>query len=239
MPARLSGPRRERTAAEDEADRAARERERDEHRGEQHPELVSGGDPFGERDVVGGECVLGEVPGDHHERPERADAEHRRPAQAQRDKAQPQRQPEHQRRERAARVGEQQRHQHQPHRGVGECAQQRVPGAAGAQPHAADRADRGGQADRVPIAVRRLQPCVDVPIVLCDADRVGEDLGEQRIAAHDHCGQQHPPEHRRPLRGGSAREQHGEREHGAVGEQAPGVLPAGVGLNRPDRRQRR
>ena len=78
-----------------------------------------------------------------------------------------------------------------------------------------------------------------MPVVLCNADRVGEDLCEQRIAAHDHRGEQHAPEHRRPVRGGGAREQHGEREHGAVGEQAPGVLPAGVGLHRPDHRQRR
>ena len=111
-----------------------------------------------ERDVVGAERVSGEVPAPRPPR-RRAPptistaAPRRRSGTTQNHSATPERQ----RHQRAARVGEHQRHQHDAHRGVGERAQQRVAGAARAQPHAADHAHRRGQADRVPVAVRFLQ----------------------------------------------------------------------------------
>ena len=51
-------------------------------------------------------------------------------------------------------IGEQQRQQQHAHRRVGQRPEQRVAGAAGAEPHAADRAHRGRQAEGVPVPER-------------------------------------------------------------------------------------
>ena len=179
----------------------ADEREHDEHRGQQRTELVPGGHARAEGDVVGAERVPGEVPRHHPAGGDGAAsstaAPRRRSGTMQNHSARPDRQ----RDQRATGVGQHQRQQHQPHRRIGERAQQRVPRPARAQPHAADRAHRGGQADRVPVAVRRSQAGVDVAGV----ELVREHLGEQRVAADDDGRQDHAAEHRRPAAGERAR----------------------------------
>ncbi len=108
-------------------------------------------------------------------------------AQAQRHDAHPGDHADDERRQRATRVGQHQRDDHQPHRGVGKCGQQRVPGAPRAKPQAADRPHRCGQADRVPVAVRFLQTRVEA--------RFAAD-GQLRLAAPSSAARKRRP--RRP-----------------------------------------
>ncbi len=218
-----------------EPDSHADDRQQHDHRREQRAELMAGGRALGERDRFGAQRMGGEVPRDDRARAEPAGDQHRGAAQAKRHDAEPQHEPEHERDERAARVCEQQRDEQQAHRRIGERAEQHVSAAARRQPHAADRADRGGQAGRVPVAVGRAQSRVHV----VDVQLVGEHLRRQRVAAHDHRRQRDAADHRGPARGSDARERRGRREHAAVGEQAPGFAEAFIGLDRPHDRERR
>ena len=116
---------------------------------------------------------------------ERARGQDGHAAQAQGHDREPQRAPHAQRQQRAARVGEQEGHDEQSERRIGERADGRMARAPGAQPQA--RRPRGGghEAHGVPVAERLAQAGVD----LVGVQRAGEDLGQQRVAADHHAGE--------------------------------------------------
>ena len=226
-------PPRGRAPGREEADREPRERKRHEHSRQQHAELVAGRIAFCERHVFAGERVRGEVERDDHRGAEPAGDEHGGAAQAQGHDAEPQHQPDQERRERAARVGQHERGQLEPHRRVGERAQQRVAVSPRAQPETADRSHRRRHAGRHPVAVGLLQARERFR----GAELRREDLREQRVAGDHQRRERHAAEQRRPALRRHARERHGGREHAAVGEQAPRVLPARVRFHRPGDRE--
>ncbi len=194
---------------------------------------MAGGGARGQRDLVAAQRVPGEVPGDDRAGAERAHDQHARAAQAQGHKAHPGGHAHRERRQGAARIGEHQGDDHQPHRRVGERAEKRMPRAPRAQPQAPDGAHRRRQADRVPVAVRFLQARVYVGCV----EPVGEHLREQRIAAHRHRREHDRCEQGAPAAGRDPHERDGGGENAAVGEHPPRVLPARVGRHRPYDRQ--
>ncbi len=173
-----------------------------------------------------------ERPCRHGARRDGRDDQHRGSAQSQRDHAEPGEQPDRKRRERAAGVGEQQSQEEDPQRRVCHRAEQRVTPAPRPEPHASDRAHRRREARRVPVAVGLL----DARVRVRASERAGEDLRQQRVAAHHHRCQRDPAEHGAPLPRGEAHEHDRRREHPRVREHPARVEPARVGLHRPHHR---
>ena len=87
---------RRRVPGAEEADRKSGQRQGDEHRGEQRSELVSRAVTRCQRDIVGAQGVLGEVPCDDDCGPGGAGEQHRSTAQAQRHEAEPDHRPQQQ-----------------------------------------------------------------------------------------------------------------------------------------------
>ena len=196
---------------------------------------MAGADAQAQRDAVLGQGVLRERPQRHERRAEPAAGQHRRAAQAQGDGGEPERAADQQRQQRAARVGEHERDEHDPQAGEGERVERRRALAARAQPEQRRHGHRGGQADRVPVAVGRAQPRVE----LVGVQRAREDLGGQRVTADDDAGQRDAAEHARPAVGERAHEGERRREHRDVGERPVGLDPRVGGLRGPgDRRDR-
>ncbi len=144
--------------------------------------------------------------------------------------------PERERDQCAAGVGQHQRDQHQPHRRVGERVQQRVSGPARSQPHAADHAHRGGEADGVPVVIRR--PQAGVGVVRVEAGR-GTPWSAARTRTPTTAASTTPPSTAGQRVGAARASATDGAEDAAVGEHPARVLEAVVGLHRPHHRQRR
>ena len=136
--------------------------------------------------------------------------------------------PHGQRQQRAARVGEQEGDDEQSERRIGERADGRVARAPRAEPQARRPGGGGHEPHGVPVAERLAQAGVD----LVGVQRAGEDLGQQRVAAHDHAGQHDAAQQRRP----ALRE---EPYQGDAGHHGGQVAERAVGLDPRARRARR
>jgi hypothetical protein len=170
LPARLE---RRGALGAGEADAQAGHEQDEEHGHQGDAELVSPRCAIGQRHVVGAQRVRGEGPEAHQAAAEAARGQHGHAAQAQRHDREPQRAPDGQRQQRAARVGEQEGDDEQSEGRVGERADGRVARAPRAQPQARRPGGGGHQAHGVPVAERLAQPRVD----LVGVQRAGEDLG--------------------------------------------------------------
>jgi hypothetical protein len=192
-------------------------------------------DAGGERHVVGRERVAREGPGDHGPRGRRGGQQRQHPAQTQRHGGEPHAEPEQQRQQRAARVGEHDAGEQQPEPGPGERVGGRMPGAARGQPQQRRDAERGHQPDCVPVAEGLPQARVG----LVGGERAGEDLGQQGPPAHDEAGQRDAVQHRRPAPRRHPHEREPARERRNVGEGPVGLEPGVAGGDRPHDRDRR
>ena len=114
---------RRRAPGGEESDRESREAEHEQHGGHEHPKTVPRGRARAERHAVAAERVRREDPCDHGAGARRAGYQQRDAAQSQRHDQEPQRHAQRERHEGAARVGEQERQEHQAHRGIGERAE--------------------------------------------------------------------------------------------------------------------
>ena len=230
LPARLE---RGRALGAGEADGQPGGEQDEDHRDQGDAELVAGRRALGQRHVVGAQRVRGEGPEADQAAAEGARGQDGHAAQAQRHDGEPHRAPHAQRQQRAARVGEQEGHGEQSERRIGERADGRMARAPGAQPQA--RRPRGGghEAHGVPVAERLAQAGVD----LVGVQRAGEDLGQQRVAAHHHAGEDDAPEQRGPAVREEPHQGHAGHHGGQVAERAVGLDPRAGGLDRPgDRR---
>ena len=229
------GVRRCRPLGGDEARGEAEREQQRQHQQQQRAELVAGVGPHLDRQLVGAQAGHRERPADERRGTGAGAEQHDRAAQAQRHDGEPEREPEHEREQRAARVGEHQRDLEQRDARPRERVDRRPAGAARAQPQQRHHADRGGQADGVPVVERRAQPRVGLVL----GQRAGEHLGQQRPRAHRHACERDPVQDRRPVPGREPRERHRAGERGQVGERAVRLDPGVRRGERPDDRDRR
>ena len=185
--------------------------------------------------VVLGERLLGEGPADDPRRGQAGCQQRDRAAQPQRHEREPEREPDAEREQRAARVGEHQADEQEAERGIGERAARGVAGAPRSQPQQGRHAERCHQPDGVPVAERRAQAGDELVL--------GEPLRETPWSAAlqrrsprrpvRHPASTAPP---RPGARRARRQRSGER--GQVGEDAIGLEPRVRGVDRPSDRQR-
>ena len=205
-------------------------------RTQQRAELVARVGAGGHRRLVDGEPVLLERP--QHERGggDRASDQRRDGAQAQRHGGHPHGEPDRQRHQRAARVGEHQAHQHAiPSSGHASALSDRRAGAPRGQPHQGGDGERRHQPDQFQYSkgARRRACCSSA------ASEAGKTLVSSAHSAHQDRAEQDAVQQLRPAAAAASRTSAtAPGEHGQVRERPVGLDPRVGGRERPHDRER-